>query len=331
MKFMIPECFRFSHQFVFFLHDSLVKIIKEGEPKGNFHISFDIKDTDIAEKIEGHSGEDLLNILKENGYEDECDLLFLKQIYVAVLSDFLQFVYTALKASESGKLSVTYALLRKPLKDNLFILEWMLADTEDFLKKYKSDKSYKDLAIDKISPEKKMSIIEKANSKIYLPIIPSDFIYELRYDKSKEYSFEPAWQKANHLITSCIHYKTEEMNLNFVFSDNYSKDSQWESLYLLLPSLLFYAMQVCYVIYSNLNPKEKIDINFLNRAAIGFVLTSKLTSGQSDVYDQAIKDLPILCAKCGSEFRITKKIEEQIINKWIYKCPKRHRNDFFKL
>jgi hypothetical protein len=331
MNNFLPENYRFSHQYVFFLHDFLVRIIKKGEPKGNFNISFEFRDKKLIKKIEGLSGEDLLNTLIANGYEDECDLLILKQIFIAVLSDFLHFIYTALKASESAKLSVAYALLRKPLKDNLFILEWMLADTEDFLNNYKSEKSFKDLTIDKIPSNRKIEIIEKANSKIILPIIPPDFIYELRYDKSKEYSFEPIWQKANHLITSCMHYKTEEMNLNFVFSDDYAKENQWNTLYFLLPSLLFYAVQIFMVTYSNLVPEEDIDVDFLNRAAIGFVLASKQTSGQNDVYENAVQDLPIKCMKCGTEFKITEKIEKQIMNKWIYRCPKRHRNDFFAL
>ena len=38
-----------------------------------------------------------------------------------------------------GELTVAYALLRKPLKDNLFYLEWMLADLPDFLGVFRSD------------------------------------------------------------------------------------------------------------------------------------------------------------------------------------------------
>jgi len=331
MKKMIPEKFGFCHQYTFFLHDLLVQIIKKGEPKGNFEINIEFDDENNFNEIEGLSGEELLEKLKELGFEKECDLLYLRQIFVAVLSDFLQFIYSALKASERGQLSVTYALLRKPLKDNMLILEWMLADPVDFLAKYKSENSYKALAIDKIPKEKKKHLIKAAREKLYLPSIPEEFIYELRYDKSKDYGFEPVWQQANHLITSCVHYKTEENNLNFVFSNSSQKEYQWETLYMLLPSLMYNAVQVIYVLYNSICPDEKLEMETLMRASVGYAISANMTSYDNKEYDEAILSIPLICPKCKSSFNVSKKIKESIIKNWRFKCPKGHRSDFFKI
>ena len=78
---------------------------------------------------------------------------------------------------------------------------------------------------------------------------PGDYLYEIRYDKTKLYGLESMWNKANHLITSCKNYSTEDMNLNFVFSQENDKINQWESFYTLLPGLLMHTIFVSDAIY----------------------------------------------------------------------------------
>jgi hypothetical protein len=46
-----------------------------------------------------------------------------RTVFPALLSDFLHFVCEALATSRKGKLTVTHALLRKPLQDSLFLLK----------------------------------------------------------------------------------------------------------------------------------------------------------------------------------------------------------------
>lgn len=198
------------------------------------------------------------------------------------------------------------------------------------MEKFKSKESYQEISIDKVKPEEKLKIIESANKKSAIPFLPSDFIYELRYDKSKPYGFERSWQMANHLITSYKHHKTDDMNLNFVFSNQKEKLSQWENLYFLLPSLLLYAVNICWSVYHTIQPQSKlIDRYMLSKIAVGYFLCTKRSVQEFD--NGIIKEVPLLCEKCGREIPVTDRIEETIINHGYYRCSEYHRNNFFKI
>lgn len=228
MPYFLPKKYQFKQNFLYFLYSVLAKIVKTGERNGVFQYAFELRNNADLDSIQKLSSEEIIDFLGNNGYEAEANELLKRQIFDAVLSDFLQFIQNALLTSERAQLSVTFSLLRKPLKDNLLILEWLLADSSDFFKEFKSDDSHKYVAIDKLTKEKKIQIISKAIEKTEKPFIPADFLYELRYDKTKHYGFEQIWNKANHIITSNRNYATEDMNLNFVFTQESGKISQWD-------------------------------------------------------------------------------------------------------
>jgi hypothetical protein len=50
----------------------------------------------------------------------------------AVLSDLLHFIYEALQCSRKGKLNVTYALIRRPIQESLYLLESIVLDAAGF-------------------------------------------------------------------------------------------------------------------------------------------------------------------------------------------------------
>ena len=266
----------------------------------------------------------MLDYIKE--LEDEIDMLTFKQIYVAVLSDFCHFIHTALKCSEKGKLSVTYSLLRKPLKDHLYILEWLLTNPNDFLTKFNSDKSFESIAIDKVSKQEKIEIITKTQDMIPHQFSPPDFIYDLRYNKNVEYGFEKLWQKATHIITSFKNIRTEKGNLNFIFSDEKAKSSQWDHLYFLLPSLLFYTVEICIVLYFGIIAEnEEIDKDTFNKLIIGFILSQSISNNsykvnfRKDTYNK-FKELSINCKKCNKKIKFNQPIIKGIIKNFAFPC-----------
>lgn len=243
MESKLPERFEEIHNFSMYLHDSLAQIVAVGERKGIFDCVTSFDSEEKAKKMAELSGKELWDWLED---EDETLVreLSYKQIFVAVLSDFCHFVYEALKASKKGKLPVTYTLLRKPFKDNLLIMEWLLADPEDLMDRFFSGEAEK-TAIDLVSSERKQEIIEEAMNKTeFSGNFDSEFLYKVRYDKKADFGLEKIWNKAIHLVTTYEHMKTEEKNLNFVFSDFQSKVSQWEYLYWIVPSLLYHAVEV---------------------------------------------------------------------------------------
>ena len=80
--------------------------------------------------FDGH----ILDWLK-NKY-DEYEIAVKKTLIPAVLSDMLHCIYEALKAMESGKVTIAYMLLRKRIQENLYLFEEMLLKKSDFIKKF---------------------------------------------------------------------------------------------------------------------------------------------------------------------------------------------------
>jgi hypothetical protein len=329
MPYFLPNKYQFKHNFLYFLYGVLVRIVKTGENTGVFQHAFELKNSNDIDSIQKLSSEDIIDFLQDNGYEEEVNEMLKRQIFDAVLSDFLQFIQNALITSERAQLSVTFSLLRKPLKDNLLILEWILADSSDFLKEFKSNDSNKSVAIDKLTKEKKIQIISGAIDKTERPFFPADFMYELRYDKTKHYGFEQIWNKANHIITSNRNYATEDMNLNFVFSQESGKISQWNILYETLPSLLLYSIFVCDTIYKSFsNNKSIIDTELSIRLMSAYVLSENQLKEPGK---EQLELTPLICRKCKSVIEMDKNKLKRIYEKGIYRCPKRHKNILFKI
>lgn len=330
MPINLPERFVFRHQFAFFLHDLIAKIIKTGEEKGVFQHSIILNNLEEASILSSGNEIDIIDFLMSKGYDKEVDALLTKILFDALVSDLLHYVYTALDTSAKSKLSVTFSLLRKPFKDNLYFLEWLLADSEDFFAKFKNSESYNNIAIDKISAERKLEIITKSISKSTYKFLPGDFIYELRYDKTKPYSLEPLWNKANHLITSYKDYKTEDLNLNFIFSQDRARDFQWDILYTDLSGLLMHTLFISDELYKHCTKEEStLNTELLLRILYGFGRSSK--SSQSETSPIPENSKLLLCRKCNSEVILNTETELTITKKGYYKCPKKHKNYFFEI
>jgi hypothetical protein len=182
-------------------------------------------------------------------------------VLIATISDYCHYVYEALKCSEKGKLAITYTLLRKPLKDNLLLFEWIMTNRNEFMENFKKDSNC--YAIDKIDSTKKKMFIECSVNQInYCEKFDADFIYNIRYSKKTNYSLERVWNIANHIVTTSKYYKTESLNLNFVFSGADSKENQWNYLYSVLPYLLFYTVEVIQLVLDREIGENKFDILF---------------------------------------------------------------------
>lgn len=333
MPYLLPETYHFSHEYCFFLHDLMVWMVKEGEQKRHFDVKLNpsSEETKVLQKFHGN---ELYEWLKENGYQKEADLLTYKQIFVATLADFLQFIFNALRSSEKGHLSVTFSLLRKPLKENLFILESLLSEPKEFLQKFNSSVSYNEAAIDKQNEETKRRIITDVLKKIPLSLMEPDFLYNLRYSKREIHSLERLWQKATHIVTSCQHYQTESGNLNFVFSDINAKKEQWRYLYFILPQMLFYVFQVCLTIYEQVITSEVIfSDESWDRALVGNMISmcNLMQDDEMECIQDQLLDIKLKCQICGKEVSLTQSMQKQIQFEGAYTCVEGHRNEFFEL
>lgn len=304
MRNFIPKEFRFGHKFSFFLHDLLAQIIAEGEKAKVFETVIKFKSTKEANKVRKMNKEKFWVWLSQNDRDNHYEIIY-KQVVLALLSDFCHFVYEGLKCSEKAKMTVSYALFRKPFKDNLLVFEWLLAEPADFMDKFYNEDSliYNP---QKLSPERKKELIQKAIEKTHNHRFDADVLYNLRYNRSHAFSFSGAWDKANHLVTTFDKIKTEQQNINFVFLSPDAQYSQWLQLYSWLPILLLHTFEVVESLLLTFANRDKSikDVAF-DQCFAGFLLWGEIFQDET---------LPIFkskifgeCSGCKSESRFTGK------------------------
>jgi hypothetical protein len=242
-KNFLPKEFRENHRFCLFLHDQLLETLKSATKANIFNITIKLKNEEDAKKINGLKGGQFIDYLQNNGYEKEVYDLYYREVISGLLKDFLHFVYEALQASKKGKLTVVYALLRKPFKDNLFYLEWLLAYPEDFLKRFDTVGSPMLSFPSDQTKARQIEIITKAYEKIEgIKLLNGEMMHKLRYDKREFNGLEFLWQQANHLITTNKPIQTEQANFNFIFSNRKARYLQWKQMYALVPLFLFHTI-----------------------------------------------------------------------------------------
>ena len=80
------------------------------------------------------------------------------------------------------------------------------------------------------------------------------FLAQLRYDKHTEDGYSGVCDKALHLFTGHKAIKTEKLNINFIFSDDTARLTQWSYFYGRLPYLLLYSSMLIEHLYSECEP-----------------------------------------------------------------------------
>ena len=290
-------------------------MVVQGEKENIFNVEIKFSSKKDAREFEklNLSGEALWNWLDNNNYCWVTEQLTAKQCLVALLSDFCQYIYESLICSKKGKLSVAYSLLRKPLKDNLFYLEWLFTDPNKFHDSFNLSNP-DDFSLSSISKERKLHIITNAiTSSKYKEWLSPEFIYDLRYSKDAPYSFEALWNKATHLVTNFKSYKTEPGNFNFIFSGTESKLSQWDHYYRLVPLLLFYSIEVINVLLCNLTNKKYESTIDEQRRLVGFFLWTQETAIDANPKNilryarDIVKVFDLTCPLCKKKVSLTKK------------------------
>lgn len=303
MKSHLPKEFEFSHWFSFYLHDQMLESLKSAEKAKVFSAKVKLKDKSHASQIEGLSGERFITWLENNGYKAEVYTMYFKQLCAALVADFLHFIYESLQCSRKGKLTVAYALLRKPLKENLFYMEWLLARPGEFLSRFetKDTKRFNLPHPNETSESEHIKIIREAIKKTpSKEWFSAELIHEFRFKKNSPMSLEPTWQKANHLFTSFKHLETEECNLNFIFSNQDSHYSQWNAYYTFVPVLLFHSLQIFEGLMANFAKRECHDTDIMPyRNIAGMALYLQQPPWESDVREP----LNLLC-KCFSQAKL---------------------------
>lgn len=243
MSIILPDEFRESHDLAIDLHNRLAQVVIQGEAQDIFFASFPLDDPEEIKEFKERQGEEVWQWLEITGRRDVLNEYICRHTTVAVLADFCQFIYEGLMASEKGKHSVAFTLFRKPIRDNLFLLEWLLADREDFLSHFRRGPQAIDMS--QMTKERRLSIIGAAmDNSLLSRWIEPDYFHQLRFDKDAPHGFDWICNQAIHIVTTRKQYATEVENLNFVFSQDEDRWNYWDYIYRSLPVILFHAVQV---------------------------------------------------------------------------------------
>src|SRR5690606_36058262 len=144
--------------------------------------------------------------------------LLLGHLVLALTADLLHFLYEGLCCLEKRKFSVAFSLLRKPFKENMLFLAWLLGDPEDFLQRFEKD-NY--TTLNGLQSPRRQELFKLAAEKLATKeAFDGELIERMVFSKEFEGGLEPLWQKATHLITSQgSKLRTEDLNINFIFND----------------------------------------------------------------------------------------------------------------
>jgi hypothetical protein len=129
---IMPEPFEAAHHLCLTLHDVMAELLRSAELSGAFEYRVSITASEI-ERF--RSNPDVFDWIESNGRDHERAPLLRARVFPYLLSDLLHFVFEALRAARKGKLSVAFALLRKPLQESLYLLELIAVDPEAFADK----------------------------------------------------------------------------------------------------------------------------------------------------------------------------------------------------
>lgn len=199
------------------------------------------KAINLKNEHEIKEGEHFLDFLLRAKRYKEHDEFIRNQIINALLIDICYFLQEALDCSKKMRLTVTFALMRKPfVYDLIVILRLMFED--NFLEKFNTLDPFD---VTKVSDNEKKNLICQSLPLLLSKSYTADDIFDFVFNLNNQDSIINISNKALHLSTTRNkNNQTEIQNLNFVFSNPDSIQNQWDYLYRVLPFLLPYYVEL---------------------------------------------------------------------------------------
>lgn len=324
IEYEFPEDFEIARDYCIFLNNLIASTYNSAVDAKIFDHKIDFDSRKETRKFVRESTkwstEEYQEYFITNKKHGDLYFIAIKNVVRAVLLDFHQYIFEALENIKKGQLTIAYTLLRKPLKENLFILEWIAADSFEFFKRFNFDDSklYSPLSL-QCNKDFMRDIIKNAINNIKInSFYDPEFIFQLRYDKSKIFSFDPLWNLSTHLVTDREPIKTETFNLNFVFSNEDNKESQFAHIYTLLPYLLFYSVDIIETALQRISHLGEDNLSVRRYLGLLAWIQEYYVEGNLErakeiksLLKEFTSTFDSKCDKCGKKFKLDK---EQMIN-----------------
>lgn len=158
----------------------IVDILKKADELKLFTI--DLKQDKNKQLFE--NDENILYWMFKNGYEEQVYAVTRAHVFFSVLKDFILYMHESFDCSERGKVTVAFTISRKPIKDDLFYLCWLLVDEKEFIDNllYGNISTYD---VIKLSVDKKRTIMDKSCEIIGIKQF-EDILFNLIYSRSSD-------------------------------------------------------------------------------------------------------------------------------------------------
>lgn len=308
-----------KHNYLTYCNDVLVSMLIYVDEHQLSSATFQFDSAEKAREFEkvdqtyGDDDESWQDWLIENGCKDALYEAYYKRVLFSLVGDFCNYMLESINCAAKMKIAVSYALLRKPLKDTLGYIEWLYVNKNEVLDLLVNGKP-EDLEIKK---EK-----AKANTDVIKDKFGTHGYFEFRYEKNSDISLERIWNQASHLITTHKYAKTERGNLNFIFSNEEDLRKFSGYYYLLIPHIMSYAINLIMSMFEEFAP-----INEYTKAMNSLIQHLRMME-MSGIFSfeeamEPIKgaDLPILCPRCGRNKMMKNKDILKLLS-GIYRCPR---------
>ena len=314
---MINPKYYSQHDYLIYCNDVLVRWLKWFDENQVCRVNIQFKDEKEMREFNNVAEEDILEWMRDNGYEKEMYELNRRHILCSLVADFCHYMFESFMCASRMKVAVAYALLRKPLRDNLAYIEWLRVNPEELIDKllYSEPEEY-DLSREK---ETKKARIEQI-SKDY-GIDRENGMFEFRYEKNSDLSLEKIWNKANHIVTTQKYTRSEKGDLNFVFVNM----EQWENMtgyyYTVIPLIMSYALELIVSMF-----EEIAEVNPFTHTINKVMMILHQAYGMGKKYYQEAKvtlevdKCPMVCPHCGKKIELSDAVDKLLIDR--YKCSR---------
>ena len=299
----------------------------EYEAAGAHLVTINFESQVSAEEFSRLAKDDPTEALEKTGYPAEARRVIINTIIMGMVSDCLHHIFEALKCFEKRKVVVGFNLLRKPLKQNLLYLAWMLGNEGGFYTEFMSGNP-ENLSQKKIGNSRK-EIFTNAISKLpnWSPFSP-EIIEKLIYDRKFESGFERAFEHAVHLITiERLELRTTPQNFNFIFK-NYEDDDTYDALYSCAPYLLFFLAHVILELFDRMrNMDEGVKTAFAVRSLFAFTLLEGGGGEKATLKELNRMLADVACDHCKAPLKVTSHNAGRILLTDSFRCARCQRKN----
>lgn len=312
---LLPIEYVKRHNLLLFYNDLITDMLKKAD-------KYKLSSTTIALKDESEipkNHEGILEWMFKHGYETKGYEITKAHIFFSLLRDFILYMHESFSCSERGIVTVAFTISRKPIKDDLFYLCWLLVNSKELLDCI-LNKDISTYDVTRLSEIKKRNIINEAchlvNKKDY-----ENVLFDLIYNRDCDYGLSSVWDQSIHLVTGNKHYQTENGNLNFVFANDDIWNDYWQLYYDKFPYIMSIVIEIATQIFEDILKPHNLFVT-LNKTIrdMKFLLTYN-NDFDASIYEDLFQHINIKCDYCSKTFYLKDTVLNEFIYDYLYTCP----------